>query len=166
MIIQKLRIEKGWSQQQLAEMSGLSVRTIQRIENGKVASVESIKSLAAVFELDFALLQKELSMNNTHQTELKSELPLLSKQEKLAYQQVEKVKRFYYAFSVFVVGIIFLLIVNLLTSPNNLWVIWVFLGWGFGMIIKAIGTFMPFSLFSVEWEKRQLKKYLKEYKDK
>lgn len=34
MNIQKLRLQRGWSQQQRAELSGLSSRTIQRIENG------------------------------------------------------------------------------------------------------------------------------------
>ncbi|MCE2677030.1 MAG: helix-turn-helix domain-containing protein [Burkholderiaceae bacterium] len=28
-MIQKLRLQRGWSQQQLADLSGLSVRTIQ-----------------------------------------------------------------------------------------------------------------------------------------
>jgi transcriptional regulator with XRE-family HTH domain len=31
MLVQKLRLQRGWSQQQLAELSGLKVRTIQRI---------------------------------------------------------------------------------------------------------------------------------------
>lgn len=31
-LIQKLRLQHGWSQQQLADLSGLSVRTIQRLE--------------------------------------------------------------------------------------------------------------------------------------
>jgi transcriptional regulator with XRE-family HTH domain len=54
MLIQKLRLQRGWSQQQLADLSGLSVRTIQRLEKGQDASVESLKSLAAVFEIDFS----------------------------------------------------------------------------------------------------------------
>ena len=48
MNIQKLRLQRGWSQQQLAELSGLSSRTIQRIENWLSVSVESLKSLASV----------------------------------------------------------------------------------------------------------------------
>ncbi|CAI8185458.1 MAG: Uncharacterised protein [SAR116 cluster bacterium] len=48
--IKKMRLERHWSQEQLAEMSGLSVRTIQRIENGENAGLESLKSLAAVFD--------------------------------------------------------------------------------------------------------------------
>ncbi|WP_412986422.1 helix-turn-helix domain-containing protein [Pontimicrobium sp. IMCC45349] len=48
--IKKLRLERHWSQEQLAEMSGLSTRTIQRIESGQKAGFESLKALAAVFE--------------------------------------------------------------------------------------------------------------------
>ena len=49
MLVQKLRLQRGWSQQQLAELSGLNVRTIQRIEKGQEPSVESLKSLAGGF---------------------------------------------------------------------------------------------------------------------
>ena len=56
MLVQKLRLQRGWSQQQLAELSGLSVRTIQRVENGQPASTETLKSLASVFETDFSAL--------------------------------------------------------------------------------------------------------------
>jgi transcriptional regulator with XRE-family HTH domain len=57
MLVQKLRLQRGWSQQQLAELSGLNVRTIQRIEKGQEPSVESLKSLAAVFNVDFSTQQ-------------------------------------------------------------------------------------------------------------
>ena len=64
MNIQKLRLQRGWSQQQLAELSGLSSRTIQRIENGQPASAESLKSLASVFEIDFTTLTSEPDMSS------------------------------------------------------------------------------------------------------
>ena len=57
MLVQKLRLQRGWSQQQLAELSGLNVRTIQRIEKGQEPSVESLKSLAAVFNVLFSTLR-------------------------------------------------------------------------------------------------------------
>ena len=50
--IKKLRMEKNWSQEQLSEKSGLSLRTIQRIESGNNVSMESIRVLAAAFEVD------------------------------------------------------------------------------------------------------------------
>jgi transcriptional regulator with XRE-family HTH domain len=57
-MIKEMRISKGWSQEQLAQFSGLSVRTIQRIERGHNAGLESLKCIAAVFEIDVSNLQK------------------------------------------------------------------------------------------------------------
>ena len=55
MDLRELRKEKGWSQGDLSNLTGLSVRTIHRIENGHVTpSAESAKALAAVFDLPFA----------------------------------------------------------------------------------------------------------------
>lgn len=65
MLIQKLRLKRGWSQQQLADASGLSVRTIQRVEGGQPAGTETLKSLAAVFEVDFSTLSPESEMTAT-----------------------------------------------------------------------------------------------------
>ncbi|WP_205620244.1 helix-turn-helix domain-containing protein [Salinivibrio socompensis] len=62
MNVKALRVQKGWSQDQLAQFSGLSVRTIQRIERGHKPGLESLKSLAAVFDIDITDLQKETDM--------------------------------------------------------------------------------------------------------
>ncbi len=58
-ILKQLRLSRHLSQEQLAEMSGLNVRTIQRIESGHNASLETLKSLASVFEVDAATLTQE-----------------------------------------------------------------------------------------------------------
>ncbi|MDH5629291.1 MAG: helix-turn-helix domain-containing protein [Gammaproteobacteria bacterium] len=49
--IKDLRNQHAWTQNQLADVSGLSLRTIQRIESNGSSSIESAKSLAAVFEI-------------------------------------------------------------------------------------------------------------------
>ena len=54
--VKSLRISKGWSQEQLSEFSGLSLRTIQRIENGVTISMDSLNVLAKALDVD----QKEL----------------------------------------------------------------------------------------------------------
>lgn len=46
MKLKNLRLTKGLSQEELSEISGVSVRTIQRIEKGNAPSLESAKSLA------------------------------------------------------------------------------------------------------------------------
>jgi transcriptional regulator with XRE-family HTH domain len=55
--LKSLRLEKGWSQEQLAEISGLSERTIQRAERGEAASLETVRALAASFELSSGQLR-------------------------------------------------------------------------------------------------------------
>lgn len=51
------RERRAWSQEHLAEVAGLGLRTIQRIEKTGNASYESARSLAAVFEIDVAELR-------------------------------------------------------------------------------------------------------------
>jgi transcriptional regulator with XRE-family HTH domain len=55
-LVRRLRTERGWSQDQLAVASGLSLRTIQRIESEGVASMSSRVSLAATFGIALAQL--------------------------------------------------------------------------------------------------------------
>ena len=52
MIIRKLRLEQGWTQQELAQYGGLSIRTVQRIEKGQLPSEETAKCLGAVFGVE------------------------------------------------------------------------------------------------------------------
>ncbi len=49
--VKSLRTERHWSQEQLATACGLNLRTIQRLENTGKASMESVRALAAVFEV-------------------------------------------------------------------------------------------------------------------
>lgn len=59
MHLKKLRLSKHLSQEQVAEMAGINVRTIQRLENGKDASIETQKCLAAALEIDIDTLNQE-----------------------------------------------------------------------------------------------------------
>lgn len=59
-MIKKLRKQNHYSQEQLAILAGVSLRTIQRIESGHSASLETLKCLAAVFEVEIELLTGEI----------------------------------------------------------------------------------------------------------
>ena len=50
--IRSLRLDNGWTQEQFAELCGLSVRTIQRIEKTGTASLETSNALAAVLNTE------------------------------------------------------------------------------------------------------------------
>jgi transcriptional regulator with XRE-family HTH domain len=152
MLVQKLRLQRGWSQQQLAELSGLNVRTIQRIEKGQEPSVESLKSLAAVFNVEFSTL-KEQGMDNVISESQSAE-------EILAFNQVRKLKGFYIHLAQYVLVIALLSVINALTTPNRWWVQWVIMGWGVGVFFHWLQISERFGLFGSKWEKEQVEKRL------
>jgi len=162
MLVQKLRLQKGWSQQQLADLSGLSARTIQRIEQGQGASVESLKSLAAVFEIDFSSLKASAMHTSTEHTP--AETTTMNPQhphndEVLALQHVRKLKGFYRHLLQYVLVVGALALFNLWKRPEHLWFLWVALGWGLGLLMHASRIF-DWGPFGPAWEKAQVEKRL------
>lgn len=78
MILKELRISRHLSQELLAQMSGLNVRTIQRIESGQNASLESLKCLASALDINVSTLNQEKFMIDKNSDNWKN-LPLLLK---------------------------------------------------------------------------------------
>lgn len=140
--IKKMRLERHWSQDQLSEMSGLSIRTIQRIENGENAGLESLKSLAAVFEI------------NITDSDKKEETEQIRKEEKY----VQSVKGFYklLAIAIFSLLLPFILAVN--ESSN--WIIFFWIVFSWAMII-GIYYLITFNFFGNEWERKIIDKKFK-----
>lgn len=150
-LIRKLRIDKGWSQETLAEVSGLSVRTIQRLERGDKASLETLTALAAVFEVDVSTLSTEAPMYTPNE---------LSKEERRAIRYVRDLKAFYSHAATYAVVIFGLFIINLFTGITTPWFIWPMLGWGVGVAAHGLSVFEVMSLLSPDWEKREIEKRL------
>lgn len=70
-----LRERKALSQEKLAEMSGLSLRTIQRAEAGHRVSYASLRALAVTLEMDVDLLEQELCAVSPSSSEDFVEIP-------------------------------------------------------------------------------------------
>ncbi len=151
MIVRKLRLQRSWSQEHLADLTGLSTRTIQRIERGEKPSLESLRLLADVFEMDVATLQKGLTMKDE---------TLLTTDEERAIAHVKDLRGFYSSLIKYLVVVVGLFILNLIVSPNYMWVYWVMLGWGIGIVMHALAVFEVLPFFSAEWEKKQIEKRL------
>ena len=170
MLVQKLRLQRGWSQEQLAELSGLSVRTIQRIERGLPASTETLKSLASVFEIDFSTLQATqeppMTANINPSISLTAEpiksntVQTINADEEAAFKHVRKIRGFYGHVAKYVVVIGALAIFNLIKSPDRMWVVWPALGWGLGLVFHGMRVFGTMPFMNADWEKRQVEKYL------
>lgn len=80
-----------------------------------------------------------------------------------AQEHVSKIRYFnnkaikFLMISVFIVGI------NLLTSPDRLWFYWVMLGLGLTLVIKYVKIFgLPF--FSKEWEEKKINEIIEKEK--
>jgi transcriptional regulator with XRE-family HTH domain len=146
MIVRKLRLQRGWSQEQLAEMCGLNVRTIQRLERNGKASTESLKSLAAVFECKFTELQQ------TEEPAMDSQ-PGLSHEEKEAIEYVRDLKGFYSHVITYVLVVPFLFFINYQTT-DYIWAWWPALGWGIGLLSHALQVYEVFDMYGSNWEKR------------
>ncbi|MEZ6010650.1 MAG: helix-turn-helix domain-containing protein [Hyphomonas sp.] len=54
--IKRWREERHWSQEHLADLAGIGLRTVQRIEKGDPASRETLMALAAAFNVDVMAL--------------------------------------------------------------------------------------------------------------
>ena len=93
MSVKELRTAKAWTQAQLAEFSGLSLRTIQRIEKGHVATAESAKCLAAVFQVDVAALNLVQEIDETQ----------LSEEEKVELENIRKIRHFIVELAAFLI---------------------------------------------------------------
>ncbi len=190
LIVQKLRLQRGWSQQQLAELSGLSVRTVQRIEGGQNATVESLKSLAAVFEVDFQELRAAVEdaqpsaaapavpatpqpdpeipvMSTFEQAPIHPARSAMGYHERLlampddevrAFREVKRLRGFYIHLMIYVLVITGLVILNLVRTPDRLWVLGPAFGWGIGILAHGLSVFGKGLVFGPEWERRQIEK--------
>ncbi|ATC94812.1 DUF4177 domain-containing protein [Pseudoalteromonas tunicata] len=58
-LVLEIRLRRAWTQEQLSQFSGLSHRTIQRVEKEATGSLETKKALAATFEIDITDLDYE-----------------------------------------------------------------------------------------------------------
>lgn len=65
-MVKFFRESRQWSQEQLADLSGLSVRTIQRVERGNTSGFDTRRAIARAFEFeDIDALNKPFSIPTT-----------------------------------------------------------------------------------------------------
>lgn len=131
--LKSLRLEKQWSQDMLAEMTGLSVRTIQRIEQGHKASLESTKALNAIFQVQFVYAFSESKLDDVIEEDMDK-----LKQEKEEYSK--EVKEFMNQVMIAIGCVIMALIVSIM---NDSWhfIIWTVVGWAVALLEKGRKTF-------------------------
>lgn len=150
MIVRKLRLQRGWSQERLAELAGVSVRTIQRLERGGGMSLETVSALAAVFEVDRSTLTPGEPTMQERQT-------MLPDDERDAIRYVRELKEFYSHLAMYVIFVAAFALFRGPTEPATLWIAG---GWGLGVALHGLVAHEMFNLFGPAWEKRRIEKRL------
>ncbi|HID9555871.1 MULTISPECIES: helix-turn-helix domain-containing protein [Serratia] len=147
--IRPLRLEKGWSQEQLAAIASLSTRTVQRIENGEQASLETLTAIAAALGVQIS------DLNAPPQTP-QEETP---EAQRLRRQVAAEGKLLSMAVRFAVIGAI-LLAVNVFTHPHYLWALWALGGMSLALIMRAVRTLLLRNVFS-RWQEQRLAQKLR-----
>ena len=136
--IKKMRLDRHWSQEQLAEMSGLSARTIQRIENGENAGLESLKSLAAVFE------------TNITDSDKKEEEQIRKEEE-----YVQNVKGFYKLLVLAIFSLVVFFVIAIFESDSEGWFLFLYMliFWAVSLGVYSLNYF---DFFGEEWKRKMI----------
>jgi len=74
--------------------------------------------------------------------------------------RVRQLRGFYTHLSVYLAVNAGLLVINLLSSPGRLWVVWPLAGWGIAVLIHAAGVFLGGRWLGAEWERRKVEEIL------
>lgn len=119
-IIKQHRKKHAWSQSELAHLTGLSLRTVQRIEKSGSASLESVKAFAAVFEV----VPESLQLKNVREAEDKQPLSItgsLNTTHKTGVLQLSD-QATQLSLAVFLPAVLVMLFMLLTKLPNTDWV--------------------------------------------
>ncbi|HCS65967.1 MAG TPA: XRE family transcriptional regulator [Cellvibrio sp.] len=133
MNIREYRFNRGWSQEQLAEISGLSVRTIQRIEQGQKPGLETLSALASALEIDIAKLRAD---NDFSPQKRSSNY----KQDKIVRRSRTE-SRFYNHLINYCVVVFLLFVINFVLYSGYVWAVWPAIGWGVGVALHGLRAF-------------------------
>ncbi|WP_292010544.1 2TM domain-containing protein [Chryseobacterium sp.] len=77
-----------------------------------------------------------------------------------ARKRMKEIKSFYGNLISYCIIIPFLIVLNLITSPENLWFYWPMLGWGIGLISHGMNVFT----IGKNWEDKKIKELMNKYK--
>lgn len=107
-----------------------------------------------VFAVKIPILSKQISVMDT---KLKYDK---SNSYYRARKRVEEVKGFYGNLTAYVIVNCGLLLINLISSPNQLWFYWPMIGWGIGVAFHAMKVFYYMPFLGSDWEERKIKEFM------
>ena len=124
--IKRWREERHWSQEHLADLAGLGLRTIQRIENGEAASQDSLRALAAAYNVDVMALAVDPDAES-------AERELKKNAKAVAALRLS----FGIHFAGFLIGVAVFSAISIGTPDGRFTMLWPLLWWTVGLISHA-----------------------------
>lgn len=82
-----------------------------------------------------------------------------------AKERVKALRGFYIHLTAYVVVNLFLFLLDIFVSPDNLWFYWPLLGWGIAIVLHAVSVFGFGRLSSADWEATKIREIMEEYDD-
>lgn len=77
-----------------------------------------------------------------------------------AKKRVREIRGFYQHLLVYVLVNLGLFVLNVLTTPDELWFYWPMLGWGIGLVAHGASVFASGGLWGASWEERKIKQLM------
>ena len=138
-VIRELRVAEGWTQEVLAEHSNVHARTIQRIENNGLASIQSMNALARALDVESSALRHiETELQTLDQQQAHKETNSTPPQfTPLSYTEKQSIKRFLQQSE------------NMQSWLSKEWIAWMVLFAG-GLLTVTVLLFAQANLFSVQ----------------
>lgn len=133
-VLRQLREERSWTQEHLAATSGVSLRTVQRIEREGNASADSRLALAAAFGVDVAILAAKADPLAGAPNQVVADAPI----------PVESARRgidsFLRHLLIYLVVGAYLVYSDFSSGQADHWVQWPLMGWGLGVLLHGLNT--------------------------
>jgi len=149
-IVRKLRVERGWTQEHLSQLTGLSVRSIQRIERGQACSLETQNALAAVLEIERSVFNPAESSTN-ESAPPSADLPTV-----MFANHLKGLLRHAYLFSVFAA-------VGFVMGSGRPALVWCLIGWSIGLLAHGVTAFGFRIIPGSDWERGASKTALRRF---
>lgn len=124
--VRRWREERQWSQEHLAELAGLGLRTVQRIEKGDTASKETIMALAAAFNVEVSALS----------IDPETEAQDIVRRKNSATRRAIRLSLWIHLAS-YAIGVVVFTGISLGTSPDYFIMNWPLIWWTVGIVAHA-----------------------------
>lgn len=135
--------------EKLQESSGIGLTNIVARYSLLTQRNVLIEKAENYFKVKLPILSVKQNLNNEEDIQNSNDY-------QLAKKRVKELKKFYNSVISYGVIIPFLIFINLMSSPDDLWFWWPMVGWGIAIVLKALRLFVIGS----NWEEKEMQKIL------